>query len=135
MLYGPLITSALRTWREHRLVLALDTSVLFENFCLIRGAVLFRGRPVPLYSTVIGHGSAQVSTAQLLPVPAHVKGILDFVGIGDVRLLADREFIGKDWFKFLRRRKIPICIRLKADTHVNDEPVFLRFQGMKPGQM
>lgn len=49
-------------------------------------------------------------------------------------LLADREFIGKDWFKFLRRRKIPICIRLKSDTRVNGKPIYLRFQHMKPGQ-
>ncbi|MGY2895933.1 hypothetical protein [Deinococcus sp. UYEF24] len=91
-IYGPLITSALRTWGEHPLVLALDTSVLFEKFCLIRVAVLFRGRSVPLYSTVIEHASAQVSTARLLPVLAHVKGMLDFVGIRDVRLLADRGF-------------------------------------------
>ncbi len=91
-IYGPLITSALRTWGEHRLVLALDTSVLFEKFCLIRVAVLFRGRSVPLYSTVIEHASAQVSTTRLLPVLAHVKGMLDFLGIEDVRLLADRGF-------------------------------------------
>ena len=49
--------------------------------------------------------------------------------------LADREFIGKDWFKFLRRRKIPICIRLKSDTRVNGEPIYLRFQHMNPGQV
>ena len=90
--YGPLITSALWTWREHRLVLALNTSVLFEDFCLIRVAVLFRGRSVPLHSTIIKHSSAQVSTAQLLPVLAYVKGMLDFLGMRDVRLLADRGF-------------------------------------------
>ncbi|WP_407571473.1 hypothetical protein [Deinococcus altitudinis] len=51
-IYGPLITSALRTWGEHQSVLALDTSVLFEKFCLIRD------RSVPLYSTVLKHASA-----------------------------------------------------------------------------
>lgn len=40
MLYGPLITQALRHWGKQRLVLALDTSLLFEQFCLIRVAVL-----------------------------------------------------------------------------------------------
>ena len=100
-IYGPLITSALRTWGEHRLVLALDTSVLFEKFCMIRVAVLFRGRSVPLYSTVIEHASAQVSTAQLLPVLAHVKGMLDFVGIRDVCLLADRGFCNVDLMDWL----------------------------------
>ena len=88
-IYGPLITSALQTWGEHRLVLALDTSVLFEKFCLIQVAVLFSGRSVPLYSTVIEHSSAQISVIRLLPVLAHVKGMLDFLGIRDVRLLAD----------------------------------------------
>ncbi|WP_407541945.1 hypothetical protein Q0M94_20945 (plasmid) [Deinococcus radiomollis] len=91
-IYGPLITSALRTWGEHQPVLALDTSVLFEKFCLVRVAVLFRGRSVPLYSTVIKHASAQVSTARLIPVLAHVKGMLDFLGMNDVRLLVDRGF-------------------------------------------
>ncbi len=50
---GPLITRALRDWGQHTLILALDTSVLFEKFCLIRVAVLFRGRAVPLVSRVL----------------------------------------------------------------------------------
>ncbi|WP_139806601.1 hypothetical protein [Deinococcus hopiensis] len=41
-IYGPLVTRALWDWGQHTLVLALDTSMLFERFCLIRVAVLFR---------------------------------------------------------------------------------------------
>lgn len=52
-----------------------------------------------------------------------------------IGLLADREFIGKAWFRFLRRQKIPICIRLKSDTRVNGQPISMRFQHMKPGQI
>ena len=95
-IYGPLITSALRTWGKPPLVLALDTRLLFEKFCLIRVAFLFRGRSVPLYSAVVEHTSAEGSTARLLPVLAQVKRMLDFVGIGDVRLLADRGFCDVD---------------------------------------
>ena len=113
-IYGPLITSALQTWGEHRLVLALDTSVLFEKFCLIRVAVLFRGRSVPLHSTVINHASAQVSTAQLLPVLAHVKGMLDFVGIRDVRLLADRGFCDVELMDWLWACGWHYRIRIKS---------------------
>ncbi len=91
-IYGPLVTRALRDWGGHPLILALDTSVLFEKFCLIRVSVLFRGRAVPLASRVLEHSSAQVSTAQLLPVLAEVKGMLDFLGLSEVRLLADRGF-------------------------------------------
>lgn len=91
-IYGPLVTRALRDWGDQPLILALDTSVLFEKFCLIRVSVLFRGRAVPLVSRVFEHSSAQVSTDHLLPVLAEVKGLLDFVGIHQVRLLADRGF-------------------------------------------
>lgn len=101
-IYGPLVTRALRHWGQSTLILALDTSMLFEKFCLIRVAVLFRGRAVPLVSQVIEHQSAQVSTAQLLPVLAEVKGLLDFLGIQDVRLLADRGFCDTElmtWFQ------------------------------------
>ncbi|GGL86331.1 hypothetical protein GCM10010840_25360 [Deinococcus aerolatus] len=88
-IYGPLITRALRDWGSQTLILALDTSVLFEKFCLIRVSVLFRRRAVPLVSRVLEHPSAQVSTTHLLPVLAEVKGLLDFAGIHQVRLLAD----------------------------------------------
>jgi hypothetical protein len=118
--YGPLITSALRTWGEHRLVLALDTSVLFEKFCLIRVAVLFRGRSVPLYSTVIEHASAQVSTTRLLSVLAHVKGMLDFLGISDVRLLADRGFCDVDLMDWLWACGWHYRIRIKSSLILAD---------------
>ncbi|OLV17251.1 hypothetical protein BOO71_0005104 [Deinococcus marmoris] len=90
------MTRALRDWGGQTLILALDTSVLFEKFCLIRVLVLFRGRAVPLVSRVLEHSSAQVSTDHLLPILAEVKGLLDFVGIHQVRLLADRGFCDTD---------------------------------------
>jgi hypothetical protein len=126
-IYGPLITSTLRTWGEHRLVLALDTSVLFEKFCLIRVAVFFRGRAVPLYSTVIEHASAQVSTTQLLPVLAHVKGMLDFVGIRDVRLLADRGFCDVELMDWLWACGWHYRIRIKSSLILADP------RGQRPG--
>ncbi len=119
-IYGPLVTSALRTWGEHRLVLALDTSVLFEDFCMIRVAVLFRGRAVPLYSTVITHSSAQVSTARLLPVLAHVKGMLDFLGIRNVRFLADRGFCDIDLMDWLWACGWHYRIRIKSSLILAD---------------
>ncbi len=30
-------------------------------------------------------------------------------------LLADREFIGQEWFAFLKEKDIPFCIRMKAE--------------------
>ena len=119
-IYGPLITSALRAWGEQRLVLALDTSVLFEKFCMIRVAVLFRGRSIPLHSTVIDHASAQVSTAQLLPVLAHVKGMLDFLEMRDVRLLADRGFCDVELMYWLWACAWHYRIRIKSSLILAD---------------
>lgn len=114
LLYGPMITRALREWGEHPLVLALDTSVLFENFCLIRVSVLFRGRAVPLVSRVLEHPSAQVDTDQLLPVLAQVKGLLDFVGVRQVRILADRGFCDTDLMAWLQVCGWTYRIRIKS---------------------
>ena len=33
-------------------------------------------------------------------------------------LLSDREFIGKVWFEYLIKNKIPLFIRIKSDTKV-----------------
>ncbi len=112
--YGPLITRALRDWGRHPLILALDTSVLFEKFCLIRVSVLFRGRAVPLVSRVLEHSSAQVSTAHLLPVLAEVKGMLDFLGLHQVRLLADRGFCDTELMAWLRVCGWHYRIRIKS---------------------
>ena len=114
-IYGPLVTRALRDWGGHTLALALDTSMLFEKFCLIRVSVLFRGRAVPLVSQVLEHSSAQVSTAHLLPVLAEVKGLLDFLGIRQVRLLADRGFCDTDLMGWLQLCGWHYRIRIKSN--------------------
>ena len=40
---------------------ALDTSMLWNTYCLIRLSVIYRGRAVPFGWRVIEHGSAAVS--------------------------------------------------------------------------
>jgi hypothetical protein len=139
-IYGPLVTRALRDWGGHTLILALDTSVLFEKFCLIRVAVLFRGRAVPLLgvssahedatplvSRVLEHPSAQVSTAQLLPVLAEVKGLLDFLGVPQVRLLADRGFCDTQLMAWLRHCGGQSRIRIKSSL------IMAAPDGQRPG--
>ena len=61
-LYGPLMQQALGEWGEQALYVALDTSMLWDTYCLIRLSVIYRGRAVPLVWCVLKHGSAQVST-------------------------------------------------------------------------
>jgi hypothetical protein len=45
-----------------------------------------------------------------------IKKVIDFLGIENIAgLLADREFIGKKWFQFLRNQKLHFVIRVKEN--------------------
>jgi len=49
----------------------------------------------------------------------------DFIEIFGVEkiasLTADREFIGEEWFKWLKEKKIPFVIRVKSNTLIDEE--------------
>ncbi|HEY5867685.1 MAG TPA: hypothetical protein VI542_19360 [Candidatus Tectomicrobia bacterium] len=62
-LYGPLIEQALVSWMGKRVYVALDTSMLWNTYYLMRLSVMYRGRAVPLVWQVIEHESAAVSFA------------------------------------------------------------------------
>ncbi len=90
-LYKPLIQSALGNWEEQCLYLSLDTSTYWEEYCLVRLAVVYRGRALPVVWRVLKHKSASVSFneyREMLYQAAHLlpKGV-------KVVLLADRGFI------------------------------------------
>jgi hypothetical protein len=60
-LYGPLSQQALQQWGTHTLSLALDTSLVWNPYCLIRLAVVYRGRAVPIVWEVREQGSRSVA--------------------------------------------------------------------------
>ena len=47
-IYHPIILEALKNWGSTEVKIALDTSMLFEDYCLIRIVLLYRGRGVTL---------------------------------------------------------------------------------------
>jgi len=51
-LYLPLVMVALSGWQSHRLYLALDTTVLWERYCMIQLSVVCCGRAVPAVARV-----------------------------------------------------------------------------------
>jgi len=105
-LYGPLMQHALAQWGEHVLSLALDTSMLWNTYCMIRLAVIYRGRAIPLVWLVLEHGSAQGGYAvykdlldkavTLLPVPCRVVFVADR-GCADTDLMAHLQRLGWHW--------------------------------------
>ncbi|WP_262562805.1 hypothetical protein [Acaryochloris sp. CCMEE 5410] len=60
-LYVPLVLLALKNWRTHRLYLAMDTTVLWNEYCMIHVSVVCCGRAVPLLWKVLEHKSAAVA--------------------------------------------------------------------------
>ena len=60
-LYGPLMQQALAEWGNHVLYLALDTSLLWDTYCVVRVSLVYRGRAVPVVWTVLAHPSSSVA--------------------------------------------------------------------------
>jgi hypothetical protein len=90
-LYAPLIQEALSSWGQHTLYLALDTSVLWNRYCLIRVSIIYRGRAIPLAWLVIEHGSASVKFSVYEQILRRAAAQLP-KNIKKVTLLADRGF-------------------------------------------
>ena len=106
-LYGPLIQQALSEWGEQILYLALDTSMLWGQYCIIRISVVYRGRAVPLVWKVLKHASSAVAfdtykgllnkAAQLLlPFGCQVVFLADR-GFADTCLMAYLTKLGWQW--------------------------------------
>jgi len=115
-LYRPLIQQALQEWGTHTLYLALDTSMLWNQYCLIRLSVGYRGRAVPVVWEVIEHGSSSVTHAAYEALLEAVPALLP-AGV-KVVFLADRGFADTELLTHLRRLGWHFRIRLKATFSV-----------------
>jgi len=111
-LYGPLIGQALVSWMGKRVYVTLDTSMLWQTYCLIRLSVIYRGRAVPLNWRVIGHGSAMVSFATYQALLEEAKSRLPFTC--QVVFLADRGFADTQLMGYLRQLGWHWRIRIKS---------------------
>src|SRR5258706_4996874 len=89
-LYGPLIEQALVGWVGKRVYVALDTSMLWNTYCLIRLSVIYRGRAVPLGWRVLQHGSGTGSLEMYKELLDEAKTRVPFAREGV--FLADRGF-------------------------------------------
>lgn len=99
-LYSALIAQALVTWEEPQITLIEDTSMLWDEYCLIRLSVQYRGRAIPLVWRVIRHGSSSVS---LEVYQAMLKRAARLIPTGvSVCFLADRGFADTTLMRYLR---------------------------------
>lgn len=115
--YGPLLQAALRDWRSgQRVYVALDTTVL-TPFVLIRAALVYRGRAIPLAWKALRHASAMVSFDAYQPVLDQVQAVLP-EGC-QITLLADCGFLHEHLITYAHHHHWHYRIRMPSDTLVH----------------
>jgi hypothetical protein len=98
-------------------------------------AVVFKGIAIPVYWELLDNKGGNSNTKQRICI---VQKFIDKFGKDCIAgLLADREFIGHDWFKWLKNERIPFVIRIKNNLLTTNSrgktvPVKDLFRGMKP---
>jgi hypothetical protein len=114
--YASLIQKALATWGKHTVYLALDTTRLWNRYCVIRIVVIYRGRAVPLVWEVLEHGSSSVAYEAYASLLEAVPALLP-PGV-KVIFLADRGFADTALLAHLQRVGWHFRIRIKASFGV-----------------
>lgn len=88
--YFPLLQQILSAWEGMAMTLTVDTSVLWDQYCLIEVCLIWGGRAIPLGQMVLEHGSATVGFEDYAPVLETTLRLLP--PECQVMLLADRGF-------------------------------------------
>jgi hypothetical protein len=95
-----LVRQALSEWTGERLYLSLDTTVVWNCFCIVWVGVVYRGRTVPVAWRVVAQSSSTVRLWTIQSVLRQAARVLP-PGV-TVVLLADRGFADGKLMKYLR---------------------------------
>lgn len=100
--------------------LALDRTnwkVGVVDLNLLMLSIVYRGVGVPVVWIVLPK-AGNSDTGERITV---MKIFLDLFGAQNIAcLLGDREFVGREWFRFLKRHRIKFQMRLHRDTSVRN---------------
>lgn len=99
-LYAALLRQVLAEFPDRRVLVTLDTTMLWNEFCVIQLSLVYRGRSIPLVWKVLRHKSASVAFTEY-------RGVLGFASKllrgYEVVLLADRGFLHGELIRWIRR--------------------------------
>jgi hypothetical protein len=116
LVYRPMIRKVMAEWQEKRVYLALDSSMLWDRFVLVRLALVYRGRALPLSWTVLVSHSAMVKLQDYQGLLQEAAALLPR-GC-QVVLLADRGFADRKLMGVLREMGWHWRIRVKCSVWV-----------------
>ncbi len=108
----PLIGQFLKAWEGMDVLLTLDTSLFWDEYCLIEVCFVWGGRSFPLAQKVIEHGSATVGYEDYPPLLETAQSVLP--PNCTVSLLADRGFEHGELIRWLRSHQWHWAIRAKC---------------------
>lgn len=95
-----LLQQALSTWKQERLYLSLDTTLVWNCFCIIWVGVVYRGRTIPIAWRIVAQSS---STVRLWPLQRVLRQATRVLPDGvAVVLLADRGFADGKLMTYLK---------------------------------
>ncbi|MDD5037507.1 MAG: hypothetical protein PHE55_22495 [Methylococcaceae bacterium] len=98
-LYGALLRQVLADFKDRRGYLALDTTMLWDIYCVVYLSLVYRGRMIPLVWKVMKQGSASVAFHDDRSLLVFLKRHL---APYEMYLLADRGFVHRElmgWVK------------------------------------
>ncbi len=130
-----LIRQALSEWHRERLYLSLDTTVVWNCFCIVWVGVVYRGRTVPVAWRVVAQSSSTVRLWTIQRVLRQAQRSLPD-GVAIV-LLADRGFADGKLMKYLRENLgWHFRIRIKRSFQFQLEGQWHKVSGvqLQPGQ-
>ena len=111
-LYGPLLVQALQGWDRKTVYVALDTSMLWNTYCIVRLSLIYRGRAVPIVWKVFEHGSASIAYEEYQALLDQAAQLL-FLFHCKVIFLADRGFADTNLMQHLIELGWHFRIRIK----------------------
>jgi hypothetical protein len=116
VVYRPMLARVIAEWAGETLYLALDTSQLWKRFVIVRLALVYRGRALPLGWVVQASGSAMVAVACYQRMLAEVAELIP--ATSHVVLLADRGFMDVKLMQLARQLNWRFRIRVKHSVYV-----------------
>jgi hypothetical protein len=94
--------------------------------------VAISGVVIPLMHEIIPHGGNSCAQTRI----QLIKRLLKVIPAKRwLVLIADREFIGEEWFTFLKQKKIKRCIRIKENTRMDELLVRDQFKNLQPTEV
>lgn len=95
-----LMTQALSKWGQKRLYLSLDTTMVWNCFCIVWVGVVYRGRTVPVAWRIVPQASSTVRLWTIQRVLRQASRVMP--AEVEIVLLADRGFADGKFMKYLR---------------------------------